>query len=70
MDKPKITGILKKVSSVNGKLKPVKTIIERDYNNLSNRPKINKIELKGDKSFEELGMKSLTNTEIARMFNQ
>lgn len=38
-----------------------------DYNVLSNRPKIEDVTLEGDKSFEDLGLSSLTNTELEAM---
>lgn len=38
-----------------------------DYNVLSNRPKIETVTLEGDKSFEDLGLSSLTNTELEAM---
>lgn len=35
-----------------------------DYEELKNKPKINEVELEGNKSFEELGITPLTNMEI------
>lgn len=35
-----------------------------DYNRLYNKPSIEGIELVGDKSFEELNLQTLTNTEL------
>lgn len=35
-----------------------------DYNKLYNKPSIEGIELVGDKSFEELNLQTLTNTEL------
>ena len=35
-----------------------------DYNNLTNKPQINQIELKGNKSFEDLGLTALDELEI------
>lgn len=40
-----------------------------DYNDLYNKPQINGVELKGDKSLEDLGDAPLTNLEIKEMFN-
>lgn len=45
------------------------SVYEKDYDRLINKPKINEIELIGDKSFNDLGLKPLTNIEIAKMFN-
>lgn len=38
-----------------------------DYENLRNRPRIEGVELIGDKSFEELNLQRLTNTELENM---
>ena len=43
------------------------TVHSSDYNVLSNRPKIEDVTLEGDKSFEDLGLSSLTNTELEAM---
>lgn len=37
---------------------------ENDYEKFRNKPKINGVELLGDKSFEELGRKKMTNRAI------
>lgn len=41
-----------------------------DYNNLYNKPSINEVELKGNKTFEELGDHLLTNLEIKEIFDR
>lgn len=41
-----------------------------DYNSLINKPSINDVELKNDKSFEELGVNTMTNFEILDVFNR
>lgn len=41
-----------------------------NYNELDNKPSINGVELREDKSFEELGMTPLTNTEILNIINK
>ena len=38
-----------------------------DYNDLRNKPSIEGVELVGDKSFEELNLQSLTNSELENM---
>lgn len=44
-----------------------------NYNNLTNKPKINNVELKGNKTSKQLGlqeeMDSLTNMEIEKILN-
>lgn len=44
-------------------------IIADDYNVLRNHPSINTVELIGDKSFEELGLQELTNSELEAMLS-
>ena len=41
-----------------------------DYNKLINKPQINSVELIHNKSFEDLGLISLTNSEILQILNQ
>lgn len=41
-----------------------------DYEQLTNKPSINAVELVGNKTFEELGDNPLTNTEIQAIFNR
>lgn len=40
-----------------------------DYDDLLNKPKINGVELMGDKSFDDLGDTPLTNLEIKAIFD-
>lgn len=47
----------------------VPAIVATDYLPLKNKPKINSVELVGDKSFEDLGSSSLTNMEIDSIIN-
>ena len=41
----------------------------RDYNQLKNRPKIEGVTLVGDKTFEELGLLEMSNSEIQDIIN-
>lgn len=41
----------------------------KDYNKLKNHPRINDIELIGNRTFEDLGADSLTNLEIDAIIN-
>ena len=36
----------------------------KDYDTLYNKPRMSGVELAGDKSFDELGMEKMTNTDI------
>jgi hypothetical protein len=40
-----------------------------DYEELRNKPRIEGVELTGDKSFEELNLQRLTNTELENMLS-
>ena len=41
-----------------------------NYENLNNKPKVNGVELSGDKSFEELGVSPLSNLEIMEIIKR
>lgn len=41
-----------------------------DYNDLIHKPSINEVELKGNKTFTDLGDHTLTNTEIKALFDR
>lgn len=43
--------------------------LETTYEMLDDKPRINSVELKDDKSFEDLGANALTNTEIENLIN-
>lgn len=40
-----------------------------DYDGLDNKPQIEGITLEGDKTFEDLNLKSITNTEIEELLS-
>lgn len=42
----------------------------KDYEKLINKPQINDVTLIGNKSFEELGVNTMTNLEIKNIFNK
>lgn len=43
---------------------PVSLVKTGDYEDLTNKPSINGVELKGNKTFEQLGEETLTNSEL------
>ena len=51
-------------------LEAAKQVIEKNYDNLINKPYINDVELKGNKTFEDLGDHILTNTEILNLYKK
>lgn len=69
MGNQKVTGRITPVAKMRGVVDKSQSVHEKDYDNLLNKPKINEVELMGDKSFDDLGLIPLTNTEIAKMFN-
>lgn len=48
----------------------VQRVSTGDYNDLKNKPSINEVMLKGNKTFEELGDHTLTNIEIKSIFDR
>lgn len=59
-----MSGSLSAETSMSGTLKMPRSTVEKDYEKLINKPKINGVELIQDKSFEELGVSPMTNSEI------
>lgn len=45
------------------------TVGSSDYNKLKNKPRINSVELVGDKSFDDLGMNTISNIELEEIFS-
>ena len=43
--------------------------VEKNYNELSNKPSIEQVELIGNKNFSDLGLETMSNMEILTMFN-
>ena len=56
--------------TMNADFGEVQEVTTTDYNKLSNKPSINEVELKGNKTFEDLGDKTLTNIEIKSIFDR
>ena len=44
--------------------------VENNYNELSNKPSIEQVELVGNKNFSDLGLETMSNMEILTMFNE
>ena len=62
-----MSGSLSADNSMSGTLKMADRVVEKDYENLKNKPSINGVELVSDKSFEDLGDHVLTNFEILEL---
>lgn len=56
--------IVKTVTVAGDISKPTAATNCYNYETLKNKPKINQVELIGNKTFEDLGQEALTNTEI------
>lgn len=61
-----LTGNLKSTGTLNGKIATIPRY-EHDYEKLINRPQIEGVELIGNKTFEELNLDRITNSEIENM---
>ena len=44
--------------------------VEKNYNELSNKPSIEQVELIGNKNFSDLGLETMSNMEILTMLNE
>lgn len=44
--------------------------VEKNYNELGNKPSIEQVELIGNKNFSDLGLETMSNMEILTMFNE
>ena len=51
-------------------LESPKQVMDKDYENLKNKPSINDVMLSGNKTFEDLGDHILTNTEILNLYKK
>ena len=51
-------------------LEAAKQVVEKNYENLINKPYINDVELRGNKTVEDLGDHILTNTEILNLYKK
>lgn len=64
-----ISGNIKNTDKLTGILNPITAQTIRDYNQLNNKPLINEVELKNNKSLEDLNVNKLTNIEIENIIN-
>ena len=64
-----LIGTISNEGSITGDIHPVTIKTVRSYNQLTNKPQINSVELQGDKSLEELNVTRLTNSEIEDIIN-
>lgn len=70
LDKEDLDIILDEQNSIDAEIENsdiVPTGTTTDYEKLNNKPKIEGVELVDNRSFEDLGMKSLTNSELENL---
>ena len=65
-----IGASFKESENLKAKFGDVLMVHTDNYDDLYNKPSINEVELKGNKTFEDLGDKTLTNIEIKHIFDR
>ena len=63
-----IKGSIKPYTPLTGKIKEGASGGTNNYDVLVNKPRINDVELRGNKTFDELGMIECSNKDIEEMF--
>lgn len=66
--KQNLTGTVEGVSNIDGDVSIPINVGTSDYNKLKNIPSIENVELRGNKTFKELGLEEVTNQDILDMF--
>ena len=64
-----IKGIIKPYTPLTGNIKEGGSGGTSNYEALSNKPKVNGIELTGNKEFEDLGLVEMSNQELLEIAN-
>lgn len=63
-----LSGSLSADDPINGRLSG--DIVHRSYNDLADKPSINEVTLMGDKSFEDLGLGTLSDQDIDEIIQE
>lgn len=66
-DLQEVSGTLQGTRNVKGNMTSAPVIVERDYNKLENMPQIESVTLKGNKTFKQLGLDTLSVQEIEKI---
>lgn len=66
--KQNLTGTVEGVSNIDGDVSIPINVGTSDYNKLKNIPSIESVELRGNKTFEELGIEECGNQDILNLF--
>lgn len=65
-----IEAVIEDKHVLTANIEAAKQVVEKNYENLINKPYINDVELRGNKTFEELGDHILTNSEILNLYKK
>lgn len=65
----RLTGNITNANPLDVTVSPITPQVIKDYNKLNNKPQINEVELKNNKSLEDLNVNKLTNLEIEQLIN-
>lgn len=64
-----IAGVIRSNTLTGNVIGTGRIVVEKDYEELENKPQINDVELIGNKSLEDLNTTRLTNIEIDNIIN-
>jgi hypothetical protein len=65
-----ISGKINAVLPVSGTIERAQSVVEKDYEQLENKPQINGVNLIKNKSFEELGFSELTALDVYNILDE
>lgn len=65
-----IHGTLTGNTPISGSISKARSIVEKDYEKLENKPSINEVELIGNKNLEDLNVTEFTRLDIIRIWNE
>ena len=66
---PRMTGSINKDNSIQGKIR-YGTNGTNNYNELDNKPSIEDVVLKGNRTFEQLGLTEISNVDLKNIFDK
>lgn len=69
VQEPKFTAVFSSSDDFAANMGNVTRVTTGNYNELTNKPRIEGVELVGNKTFPELGMDKLTNAELENLLN-
>ena len=65
-----LSAQLNEEATLSARLNVPSSVVSSNYDELTNKPKVNGVELIGDRSFEDLGETTMTNLEIKEAFDR